>query len=468
MKENKIKILYVDDEENNLFSFAANFRKRYEIFTASSAYHGKKILSQHEIHIIITDERMPEVSGIQFLESIKEEFPLPIRIVLTAFADIEIVMQAINKGQVYRYLMKPLNPSEIKLAVEGAYELYKFRKSTEENFAKYKDFFESSNDAILIIDSDGKIEEINIPGRSLLRLSENDIVSKNIFQFFNDRTEKDIITAMLTDNRTVIDYPVKFQNSRSAIIYTLFSATSSVFKNGKRGFQCLIRDITTQKELENMVIRTIIETQENERLRFSKNLHDGIGQKLSAVKLFLKQLSLINPELKVNELFNKSYEEINTTIIDLRNICFNIMPKTLDILGLSVAIKELCGQYSIERVLGFRIDVSETFPRLHAELELAIFRIIQEFISNSIDHGKSTKITISLEENYQNVIVILSDNGVGFDVNNINIKGNGIKNIRSRIQSFNGEIKMISESSTGTRFFIKLPRIPQLKKADLN
>lgn len=133
MQENpKIRILYLDDEVNNLESFKANFRKLYEIHTALTVSEANLILRNNEIEIIITDQRMPNISGVEFLESIIEEYPDPIRMLLTGYADIEAVIDAINKGKIYHYTTKPFNADELKITIDRAYEVYSLRKENKE------------------------------------------------------------------------------------------------------------------------------------------------------------------------------------------------------------------------------------------------------------------------------------------------------------------------------------------------
>lgn len=128
----EIGVLYVDDEVNNLNSFKAAFRRDFEIYTASSAREGRKILDAHEIGVIITDQRMPGMTGIEFLESIIPVYPDTIRILLTGFSDINAVMDAINRGQVYKYLVKPWQNDELKMYIENALEIYNLRKENKE------------------------------------------------------------------------------------------------------------------------------------------------------------------------------------------------------------------------------------------------------------------------------------------------------------------------------------------------
>ncbi|MBB6501898.1 MULTISPECIES: response regulator [Pedobacter] len=127
-----INVLYVDDEVHNLNSFKAGFRRKFNIFTAESAVEGRKVLETELIHVIITDQRMPVTTGIEFLESIIPDFPDPIRILLTGYADINAVIDAINKGQVYKYIQKPWMDEDLRINIEKAYEIYALRKENKE------------------------------------------------------------------------------------------------------------------------------------------------------------------------------------------------------------------------------------------------------------------------------------------------------------------------------------------------
>ena len=124
MSDNKVTILYVDDEENNLFSFKATFRIKYKVLTAISGSEALEILEKNQVHIIITDQRMPEMTGIEFLEKVLEKFPDPMRVLLTGYADMNAVIDAVNKGKIFHYLAKPWNEEELDLTITRAYEKY--------------------------------------------------------------------------------------------------------------------------------------------------------------------------------------------------------------------------------------------------------------------------------------------------------------------------------------------------------
>ena len=124
MPEKKITILYVDDEENNLYSFKATFRMKYKVLIALSGDEALEIMKAKPVHIIITDQRMPNMTGVEFLEKVIEIFPDPIRILLTGYADMGAVVDAVNKGKIFHYLAKPWNEEELDLTITRAFEKY--------------------------------------------------------------------------------------------------------------------------------------------------------------------------------------------------------------------------------------------------------------------------------------------------------------------------------------------------------
>lgn len=132
MDEKTINVLYIDDEVNNITSFKAAFRRLFNIFTAESAEEGRKIVEQENIHVILSDQRMPKTTGIEFFQSILEIYPDPIRVLITGYTDINAVIDAINLGQVYKYLTKPWNEDEVKNAINVSYEVYDLRKKNKE------------------------------------------------------------------------------------------------------------------------------------------------------------------------------------------------------------------------------------------------------------------------------------------------------------------------------------------------
>ncbi|MBV9961668.1 MAG: response regulator [Parafilimonas sp.] len=139
MPQNAINVLYIDDEPHNLTAFRASFRRDFNIFTAESAVEARKIVAENDIHIILSDQRMPVTTGIEFFESIIETHPEPIRILITGYTDINAVIDAINRGQVYKYLTKPWNEDDIRIFVHTAFEVFNLRRKNAELSKKLLD-----------------------------------------------------------------------------------------------------------------------------------------------------------------------------------------------------------------------------------------------------------------------------------------------------------------------------------------
>jgi len=122
------KILYIDDEVQNLTAFRAVFRREYTIFTANSANEGFYVLRNDDIHLIISDQRMPDMTGVEFFEKTLPEYPDIIRMVLTGYSDVGAIIAAINNGRVFRYITKPWNEGELRMTIENARQLYSLNK----------------------------------------------------------------------------------------------------------------------------------------------------------------------------------------------------------------------------------------------------------------------------------------------------------------------------------------------------
>lgn len=128
----KPSILYIDDVQDNLLSFKSVFRREYKIDTVSSASEALTLIDQNPYEIIISDQRMPGMTGVEFFSSIVHSHPDPVRIILTGYSDFEAIVEAINKGKIYYYATKPWDPKEFKIIIDKAVESYRLRSKNKE------------------------------------------------------------------------------------------------------------------------------------------------------------------------------------------------------------------------------------------------------------------------------------------------------------------------------------------------
>lgn len=127
----KPSILYIDDEQSNLDIFRISFKRDYNIFTAYEPQQAFEILKNHHIDIIIADQQMPEMSGVKFLEQTLQDYPEAIRIILTGYADIQAVIEAINRCGIYKYITKPWERDDVKMILEKAIETLHIKRENQ-------------------------------------------------------------------------------------------------------------------------------------------------------------------------------------------------------------------------------------------------------------------------------------------------------------------------------------------------
>ena len=149
MNDYQPAILCVDDEENVLHALKRLLRKEdYRLFTASSGAEGLETLKQNDVHLIISDQRMPEMSGTEFLARVKEAYPDTIRIVLTGYTEVDSITESINKGNIYKFFLKPWNDQNLKLEIKQAlkqYDLIEANKMLHEKVLKKNQELNSVN-----------------------------------------------------------------------------------------------------------------------------------------------------------------------------------------------------------------------------------------------------------------------------------------------------------------------------------
>ena len=236
----------------------------------------------------------------------------------------------------------------------------------------------------------------------------------------------------------------------SLLLFFFFSRRKIVEKEIENKNQ----EIHHQKE----IIQSIIVTQEKERKRIAQDLHDDISSKLNVINLNANLL-------KDGELTAEEYSKVNDGILEAtdktlesaRKIAHNLLPPILDKFGLKDAIEELADSFNNSKKITITYNLEYPKAYLTSDKELHLFRIVQELINNSVRHGKAknSELNLVIEEN--KILLNYSDNGIGFNPNNLNHKkGLGMKNIESRVALLLGKFRIETEENKGFKIFITL------------
>jgi two-component system sensor histidine kinase/response regulator len=229
----KIHVLYIDDEDNNLKSFRATLRKDFKIFTALDAEEGLRLAREEEVHVVIADQRMPGMTGTEFFEELVKFNPDPIRILLTGYSDIASVIDAINKGEVYRFIDKPWNIEQIKNSIKNAADIYFMRRELKDKNLKLKKLHSEMNQFVYSLSHELRGPLMSISGVSkLAKMELKDPEATEYFEMIDSATGKldDYIYKMLDFYRsTKIDNKISEINFRDVVDQQL-SAYREKFK----------------------------------------------------------------------------------------------------------------------------------------------------------------------------------------------------------------------------------------------
>jgi PAS domain S-box-containing protein len=356
-----------------------------------------------------------------------------------------------QNGESIGYLLLARDQTRIK----------KYENSLIESEKRYRNIFESSSDCLFVLDINTKFIDVNDAGTKLLKYSKEELLTKSIRELVYDQGKRARARQELDTKGSIVNYELPFIDAEGNILSCLVSATVIHSNSGEVvGWQGAIRDITQQKKLENLVIKAIVDTQEKERVRISRDLHDSLGQKLSSILFYLGALKSMQGKANYEETFNKFKDGLGDAINELSTISFNLMPGSLRDFGLRHAVNELCHKNDWGDKLKIKVNINENFTIEDKSVEISLFRIIQEFINNAVKHGGANKVHIKMgiDKSRTNIVAQLKDNGKGFDVGKMNdFKGMGLKNANTRVEAHNGTVKIDSAVGKGTTYEIRIP-----------
>ncbi|MBN1252165.1 MAG: hybrid sensor histidine kinase/response regulator [Bacteroidales bacterium] len=308
MDENKPEILYVDDEVLNIEVFKHSFKNNYDFIVTSSPVEALKILENTKIKILITDQRMPEMTGLELIGKVNKKYPEIICIMLTAFVEAEIILEAINKGDVYRYITKPWQKEELKIIINNALQTYNLKAENKKLVSE-------------LIEKNTELERHRTQLESIVDQQTKEIKAKNtILQELVATKDKffSIIAHDLKSHFTVV------LNSAELLLLDFKSLT----EEKRRKITTLLHHATnnTYNLLENL-------------LMWSKSQTDTIKFKADKINLFeltnevlylyqenynKKSIEVAN-NIKLNTFITADYNSVNTV---LRNLLSNAIKFT--------------------------------------------------------------------------------------------------------------------------------------------
>lgn len=207
---------------------------------------------------------------------------------------------------------------------------------------------------------------------------------------------------------------------------------------------------------------SLLEGQEEERKRLSREIHDGLGQMLTGIKLSLGKLKPTGADPKYAKAYDQMNTLLNETIETSRAVSFNLMPTVLNDFGIGSALNILIQQTQGAGNTKISLEIENSGKRYDQNIEIAVYRIVQEALNNIQKHARASKAKVSLAEENNQLELSITDNGVGFNPDEVeesrkSLIHNGVENMKTRVSLLNGSFRLTTLQGEGTDIFIKLP-----------
>jgi PAS domain S-box-containing protein len=344
------------------------------------------------------------------------------------------------------------------------------QEAHRESELRYRSLFQESRDAVVITTRDGKFIDMNQSTIDQLGYTREELMEMEIRMLYAHPEDRDRFQEVIEREGFVRDYEVKFRKKDGAELDCLFTATIRRGHDGTvLGYQGIIRDITDRKKAEEALRESekqlrylssqLLSAQENERKRIARELHDGIGQSLSAIKFGVEN-TFKQTEKETARPAVKSLEAvipmIQASIEEVRRIGMDLRPSTLDDLGILATISWFCREFEtiysgicIEK----QINIQEN--QVPDPLKTVIYRVLQEALNNVAKHSKADLVRLSLRKTEETVELAIEDNGVSFDVREAFTvesarRGLGLSSMKERTELSGGSFGIESVKGAGT------------------
>ncbi len=339
-----------------------------------------------------------------------------------------------------------------------------------------RSLIEASLDPLMTININGKITDVNFATEEITGIKREKLIGSDFADYFSrpERARKGYQTVF--SNGVVKDYPSYNKTFEGLKTDVLYNAT--LFKNEAgeiQGVFAAARDITDQKSLQSDLKRSkelleklnrrLDEIREDERTKISRDLHDQLGQSLTAIKMDLNMLLRDFPSGfdEVRTKINEVIERVTTISKDVQRISSELRPPILDDLGLSSALEWYCEEFGQRTGLNLSVSLNDVQTG-DIKKNLAIYRVLQESLNNIVRHADAVNVWIKLYQNRNFIVLSVKDDGIGIPGEKINsLKSLGLLGMSERLKQAKGRFKILSPKKGGTIIRIYMPTTKNLQ-----
>jgi PAS domain S-box-containing protein len=340
-----------------------------------------------------------------------------------------------------------------------------YQKGVEDALRRSEDRFRSIvqqlSDIVFIIDKNNIFLYDTPSVKNVLGYNEGELIGINFLELVHSddlESTKERLNELININSQFITHEMRVRHADGRWISIEAIGRNMLHHTSIKGLVITCRDITERKHIETRILDAIIKTEEHERERFAKNLHDDLGPLLSSIKMYINSFTTSNEIKKQEYIINQLNEIVKEAIITTKEVSNDLSPHILINYGLVSAIDSFLKKVPSSTNLIFENEmISE---RLSIHIENSTYRIIKELVNNSLKHANAKTIKIKLTEQNNYLNLFYSDDGIGFDMSELVLnksKGMGFSNIISRAKALNGIYDFQTEPKKGFVFKIKIP-----------
>ncbi len=503
--EKRQRILIIDDDEAHLKTLA-DILELEELLPicCSTGKQALEAIKNSALNVAILDLRLPDINGLELLKQLKKHNPDIKVIVNTGYASLESAMTALNE-EAFAYVKKMGDIEELLSHVHRAFhshlaiysdkleqevnkrtaELAQTNKNLKVDIARrrlaeealkeseerFRRLAEASFEGIVISDN-SKILDINERFAEMFGYKVDENIGMDILNLVAPESQDLVLHRISSGYEEPYEY---LAVHKDGTIFAVETHAKSIPYEGRKIRVTSVRNISERKKSQESLIKhekdlkklttQLVKTQEAERRRLSLELHDEMGQALTAIKIDLSTIEKDLPsevEQSITERLAETNHLVDGLIDQIHEISLDLRPKMLDDLGLKPTLNWYSNRFAKRQNIPVRFEAGDLKKRLAPEYETVLYRVTQETLTNIAKYARADNVKIDLKETNNFIRLTIEDDGIGFDLDEVtgrepDKRGSGLIGIQERGATLNGKLEIQSAPDKGTRITLQFP-----------
>jgi PAS domain S-box-containing protein len=466
MKDNEaLSLLIIEDNFGDFVLISDYIEEQFEHahITHATRFEEAKILLSNlsnKYDAVLLDLTLPDKQGEALITEITQiRSAIPV-IILTGYGDLAFSIRSLTLN-ISDYLLKDdITAPSLYKSIKYNIERKRNNLLLQESEKRYINLFQLSPQPMWIVSLDGyQFLQVNNATIEQYGYSEAEFLAMRLFDLVVDDMEfeeRNQMAVSISESKNI--YKGRFRHIKKNNEVIDVDIYSSLIEINNNQYESTIAiDVTEKIRLEHRITKAIIKTQEDERYEIGTELHDNVCQILASSQM---SLEMIKDTQTGNDTkwIDKSKALIGLALEEIRNISHRLAPSFYDSFSLVDTFQELIENFNVENKYEciIEVDVPSMKTSINTDLQLNLYRILQEQLRNISKYAQAQKVTITLFEEKQNLRLNIIDNGIGFDPNQIK-KGIGLANIKRRAELFSGTMEIDSHFGLGCKISVIIP-----------